>query len=367
MTTHSRAARRAHTWWRWLAAPVLGLMLQLAVAAEPKVGVFYFPGWKDNALGLAYNPPWEPIKRFPDREPVLGWYPEGEQWVMDKHLGWMQQNGLDYVLFSWYWSRNFEILGHAVQAYQRSKVDAKIPYALMWANHDRGPVERVHFTGMVRELIKKHWNRPDYLRVDGRPVFFIMLPDSLQQRAAAFSTDSVALLQEAQAMVREAGLPPILFVGGSGGGAGGVTNNAKRWGYAGYFIYNYHAGIGNRIGGEVRFSRSYAELDAAYREHWDWFMTQGDLPYVLPMTAGWDKRPWGGSKDPLHDNSWPRKGEFEAHLKAAKERMLRHPDKVLGGLGVVCCWNEFGEGSIVEPTKALGFQRLDAVQSVFGR
>ncbi|MBK7050726.1 MAG: hypothetical protein IPH54_08055 [Rhodoferax sp.] len=32
-------------------------------------------------------------------------------------------------------------------------------------------------------------------------------------------------------------------------------------------------------------------------------MTRADGLYVVPMTSGWDKRPWGGSKDPEHDNS----------------------------------------------------------------
>ena len=37
----------------------------------PRLGVFYFPGWKEGALGLAYPRPWEPIKRYPEREPQL--------------------------------------------------------------------------------------------------------------------------------------------------------------------------------------------------------------------------------------------------------------------------------------------------------
>ena len=33
---------------------------------------------------------------------------------------------------------------------------------------------------------------------------------------------------------------------------------------------------------------------------------------------------------------------------------------------VICCWNEFGEGSYIEPTKKDGFSYLEKVKKVFG-
>jgi hypothetical protein len=116
--------------------------------------------------------------------------------------------------------------------------------------------------------------------------------------------------------------------------------------------------------GEARGARSYAELDEVYREHWNWFMGYGDLPYVVPMTSGWDMRPWGGSADPKRDLSVSTVKQFVLHLKSGREVIQRHYDKTLG-LGVLCCWNEFGEGSYVEPTKLLGTRYLDAIRSVF--
>ena len=83
------------------------------------------------------------------------------------------------------------------------------------------------------------------------------------------------------------------------------------------------------------------------------------------MTSGWDKRPWGGSKDPFHDNSLSSPTEFEAHLRAGRD-LISNNQILKGGLGVICCWNEFGEGSFIEPTKAKQFHYLDKVRSVFG-
>lgn len=344
---------------------VIGMAAAIQPAvAQPRVGVFYFPGWKDDALGLEYKKPWEPIKAFPEREPLLGWYAEGQPAVMQQQLTWMQQHGISHVVFDWYWGGEVEVLGHAVKAYFQAPARSQVPYSLMWANHSRAPRSERDFELMINELADKHFSRPEYLKQGGRPLFFVQVPERLQANAALFGMDTAQLLNKAQAMLAAKGLPPMLVVAGAGGGPGIVTANARRWGYAAYFTYNYHAGVGSRTKGEVRFSRSYQELDEGYREHWDWFMKQGDLPYVVPMTAGWDKRPWGGSRDPLHDRSVPSRPEFEAHLRRAREVMVQNPEKTWS-LGVVCCWNEFGEGSIVEPTKALRFERLEAIRTVF--
>ena len=82
------------------------------------------------------------------------------------------------------------------------------------------------------------------------------------------------------------------------------------------------------------------------------------------MTSGWDDRPWRGehTKD---EQSPSTLMQFEAHLREARALMDAHPVKTMK-MGVICCWNEFGEGSYVEPTVAEGFQRLQVIKSVFG-
>lgn len=347
-----------------------GLPVITPALASP-LGVFYYPGWKRGALGLptGHPDPWQRIRAYPDREPLLGWYDEGQHAVMSQQLRWMQQHGIGFVVFDWYWGAEQEYLGHALRAYHRVPERRATPYALMWANHSRAPVSRRDFTSMVEELLTQHVKRPEYLRVGGRPLVFVQLPERLDANARLLNTDGRALLQEAQAMARAAGLPNgLLFVGGAPAGREGVAGGmAREQGYGAYFSYNYHAGPGARTRGELRFSRSFVELDEGYRAHWDWFMREGDLPYVVPMTAGWDKRAWGGSTDPLHDDSIPTSdAEFLAHLRAGAALIAAEPAKTLG-LGLLCCWNEFGEGSIVEPTKQRGTKTLELVRSVFAR
>ena len=69
-------------------------------AQNYQIGVYYFPGWT-NTPGRSPGgvPPWEKIKPFPDREPLLGWYEQ-------KYLGWENQiewaadYGIDFFAYA---------------------------------------------------------------------------------------------------------------------------------------------------------------------------------------------------------------------------------------------------------------------------
>lgn len=343
----------------------LGWLPHATAAENPTIGVFYFPGWKDDALGGPAPKPWERLKSYPERKPLLGWYKEEDPKVMQQQVAWMNQYGIDQIIFDWYWSGNAPMLEHALQNYLA--IHGKKPgFSVMWANHSAGPKNGAVFYSMVRYWIDNYFSRPEYFKIDGKPVVFIMLGDGLDEKARAFGSSAEELLSKAQSMAKAAKLPGIFFV--SGGGGEWILKDAqgKAKGFSGYFAYNYHAGPGGSIGGERRLSRGYVELDQAYRRHWDWMMKFSNAPYILPLTAGWDKRPWGGSKDPLHDRSVSSVKQFKAQLLAAKELLRKYPDKTLN-MATICCWNEFGEGSYIEPTEGEQFNHLKAVLDTFGQ
>ncbi|CAG2140124.1 hypothetical protein LMG31506_02168 [Cupriavidus yeoncheonensis] len=328
----------------------------------PRVGVFYFPGWKDDALGLAYPKPWEKIKPFPERMPLLGWYDEGQPEVMATQLRWMREYGISYVVFDWYWSKDKPLLNHALEAYLRIP-GPKPDFALMWANHDSGPRSKEEFASMMRYVSDHYLTSSDYLRVSGRPAFFIQLGSALERKARAIGSSTDELLSDAQSYVTRTGGESIFFIAGAGPGFADTVG--RKLGYSAYFAYNYHSGPDGTVAGEKRHTHSYKELDSAYRQTWQWFIAHSDLPYIVPTTSGWDKRPWGGSRDPLHDNSIGTPEEFSTHLAAARRVLADNPRNTID-LILTCCWNEYGEGSIVEPTSGAEFSYLKAIQSTLG-
>ena len=332
---------------------------------SPEIGVFYFPGWRDNVKGQDEQKPWQRIQKFPERKPLLGWYQDGEDAVMRQQIAWMKEYGIDYVIFSWYWDGNQPWLGHAVKSFEKVN-DEKMKFAVMWANHGRAPQSGAFFYSMARYWIDNYFKRTDYLKIDGKPVAFIQMADSLDNKAKAFGSSAEELVAKVRLMAVNAGLPGVYFVAGGGGGSILKNDRGEPKGFDAYFAYNYHTGPMGRTRGEKRGSRSYAEMDEAYQQHWRWMMEHANAPYILPLTSGWDKRPWGGSADPNHDHSIASPEEFARHLKAARQVMQKYPRKTLG-MATICCWNEFGEGSFIEPTEKQRFIYLEQVKKSFSK
>lgn len=334
----------------------LGLALILLIGSAGshayEVGVYYFPGWRSGQQAAPAKEPWQRLKPFKEREPMLGWYDDGSVDVMNQQLGWMHDYGLSYVVFDWYWGGGKVHLEHGLKAYFKAPNRSKMPFALLWANHDAAPTSTDDFAAMVRYWIDNYLRRPESFKVDGRAVVFILDHQHLADRARRFGLDVGSLIAMAQDMVRKAKLPPIFFVSSTFN-----SPKASTFGYDAMSSYNYH--------GLHRPSRSYGELTADYRKVWEFQAGRHGVPYIVPMTQGWDRRPWGGSKDPEHDNSGGDLPTFEAHLRAARAFMDKNPEQTRR-LGVICCWNEFGEGSYIEPTKEAGFGYLEKVRDVFG-
>lgn len=338
---------------------------QFVLAETYTIGTYYYPGWKNHQLGGAYPEPWEKIKPFPAREPQLGWYAEGDPSVMQQQLGMMKQGNLDFVAFNWYWARdNRPMLAHALNAYLGLPTVHGMRFAISWANHTDYTFSREQFQRMFRFWAQRYMFRDDYLKINQKPVVFIFSASTLQANADRIGLTLNELFSVAEEIFKEEGLPGPVFFGGAGGGQMGVNYIANS-GWTGFSAYNFHSGATLRFAGGRRTTHGYGELNLAYQNQWNWFARKAEGLYIVPMTSGWDRKPWGGSKDPLHDGSMSTPAEFEAHLIDAKKFIDSQPERTRR-MGVICCWNEFGEGSFIEPTKHGGANHLDKVKKVFG-
>lgn len=322
-----------------------------------KIGTFYFPGWKDNQVGAPAKFPWTRIKSYPEREPLLGWYDDGSVAVMEQQLKWMRTYGIDYVVFDWFWNGKGTELDHSIKAYLKTDTKKDVPFALLWSNHMSVPRTKLEFTSMVDYWISQYFNKPEFMKIDGKPVIFIFAHSSFVNQAKQFGETVPSLLAQAEARAKAAGYKGIYFVGGTHVDSS-LLKTAATSGYSALSAYNYH-------GRSDDVSTSFEELDSAYQHVWNWILKESSIPYILPMTQGWDKRPWGGSPNPMHDMSGGVLSDFERHLAEARRLMDANPSKTMK-TGVICCWNEFGEGSYIEPTKKEAFDYLEKVQKVFG-
>lgn len=332
-----------------------------AVASGYEIGVYYYPGWYTRYDGVRPITQWDKIRQFPERMPLIGWYPEGSVQVMEGQIAQMHEYGLSFVAFDWYYRPGRKIqLDHAISAFINSNNKGLMKFSVLWANHDKMPTSLGDWDQMVQYWIDNYFEDPQYYRIENKPVVFVFSADQLETDARKFSSSAAILLSRAQAAAHAAGLPGIYFIGCVSGSAPLVSRFAAGSGYSAFSAYNYHAAPDSRIQ-----SHSYAELVSDYEVHWQKFAEAQKLPIVLPLTAGWDHRPLGPSGDPLHDLSRGTPEQFLSHLMRAKSFLDSHKH-LTHGAAVICCWNEYGEGSYIEPAFGTGYTYLEKIRSVFG-
>lgn len=340
-------------------------VVNLANASDQlKVGVFYYPGWRDNTLSNKSKFPWDYIKPYPERTPLIGYYGEDDDNVMTTQLTQMQQSGIDYVIFDWYWHDKYKVLKpYALQSYRASDQSQSVKFAIMWANHYGYPVTLETFDEMVHQWAVLVSDRR-YFQVNDQPVIYIFYLKLLEELATnvGLSIDSYLRLAKDK-IYNETGKNVLFYVGASGNSS--ITKKyLSSTEIDGFFAYNHHGPATFIYSAGNAASHSYDELDAGYRDQWSWFIKNSNKKYAVPTTSGWNDRPWGGSSDPLHDDSYSDTESFRAHIHAAKTFSLTNMS-LTSGMVNICCWNEYGEGSYIEPTVLDQGEYLQVVSDVF--
>ena len=316
------------------------------IRSEYEIGVYYFPGW-----GRPES--WRPIESFPERRPVLGFYREGLPEVADWHIKWAVEHGITFFCYDWYWRQGHQRLNHALHdGFFQARYRNLLKFCLLWANHF-GPGEHSpeDNEAVCRYWIENYFRRPDYFKVDGRPLLVIFSVHSMERDLGVEGTRKAIELWHR--LTEEAGVGKILV---AGCGIPAQLPRMVEMGFDAITGYNWPScGIGDR-----RWA-TFAEVASNYdRLWWRPLANAGLLPVITPVSAGWDSRPWHGDRALVLSNCTPE--AFQQHLADAK-RFIEETGqpKVL----LIEAWNEWGEGSYCEPHKQYGFGHLEAIRRVF--
>lgn len=316
------------------------------------VGAYYFPGWKTASQ-------WEPLQRFPERKPVLGWYREGDPEIADWHIKWAVEHGITFFAYDWYWSQETRQLEHALHdGYFQARYRSLLKFCLLWANHNPpGTSSHDDCLAVTRYWIENYFHRPEHLTFDGKPVMILFSPHRLTED---LGSDGVKRAFDAmRAECREAGLNGLYLIACVGDAGGARTASAE--GYDAVTAYNWpHLGMT----GEGNFA-PFETLVPGYRRQWEHLMEESPVPlWPLPVCGGWDSRPWHGENNLVRFGRTPEL--FKRHLLDASEVVEARNPKSEGPKAVLVeAWNEWGEGSYIEPHSEFGFGYLDAIREVF--
>ncbi len=140
----------------------------------------------------------------------------------------------------------------------------------------------------------------------------------------------------------------------------GQAQLAAKEGYDAVTAYNWPT-LGMKVG--ERWS-PFEVLIEAYRRNWEHIAEQGTLPLIVPVSGGWDSRPWHGDDAVVRYGRNP--DNFRRHLQEARAFLDKYaPRGKALPIALIEAWNEWGEGSYIEPHAEFGFGYLDAIRAVF--
>ncbi|HIE52552.1 MAG TPA: hypothetical protein EYP85_12415 [Armatimonadetes bacterium] len=316
------------------------------------VGVYYFPGWRDAGR-------WQPILSFRERQPLLGWYREGDPEVADWHIKWALEHGIDFFIYDWYWVQGARNLEHALhEGFFRAKYQHLLKFCLLWANHNPPHTTTVEdLENVTRFWVNNYFWRDNYLKIEGQPVVVIFSPGRISNDLGSEKVRSA--FARMRQICRENGLPGLYLVD-CGNDSEAYLRRLAAEGYDAVSGYNWpRAGMRPGEGQHSPFDA----LIVGYRQMWESILRVGVIPLIPPVSGGWDSRPWHGDRALVRYGRTPEK--FAVHLREVKALLdAGHP-----GVPVKMCfieaWNEWGEGSYIEPQREFGFGYLDAIREVF--
>lgn len=339
---------------------------------------------------------WEIIKKgvsrfeghYQPKYPLWGYQSDSDPNAVERKIEAAVDHGINVFIYDWYWYDEQPYLEEAINnGFLGARNNEKIQFYLMWANHDvysnfwnpyryktdslvwTGVVDWHNYKKIVGRVIEKYFKRSNYFKIDGNPVFsifeFVNLIKSFK------NLDGVKrALDYFRQETKKAGFPGLhIQLIGWGEWSDltprlcdklymeGLTINEiiDKLGINSITAYNW---------GGAKPQEDYlkwGEQAMIVQDNWDKMLD--DVPYYPNVSIGWDDTPRKlhlGKSDVVHYHVTPR--SFGAYLQKAREYLQQHPRQTK--LIIINAWNEWVEGSYLEPDMLWGYGYLESVKSV---
>jgi len=374
------------------------------------VAVYYFPNYHADARNERLHGPgwteWELVKRAEPRfeehdqpkVPVWGYTDEADPQVMARNINAAADHGVDSFIFDWYWYNDGPYLQRALdKGFLSAPNNDRLKFSIMWANHDwmdihpakiseddtesaakilyPGTVTPQAFETLATHCINTYFKHPSYKLIDGCPYFSVYELTKLLDSFGGIE-QTRAMLDWFRAEVKKAGFPDLHL-------NGIIWNNpilpgeqtavnpfdlVQQLGFDSVtsYIWIHHADLSHFP------LTDFQQVEDQYFKYWEKAQAECPLPYHPNLTMGWDPSPRTVQSDrylnrgypftPVIDGNTP-----EAFRKAAERIKTRMDELDLPNAFVtINAWNEWTEGSYLEPDTKNGMEYLEAIRDVFG-
>lgn len=375
---------------------------------KPEIFAYYFPNYHADAKNAAAHgagwDEWELVRnarpRFPGHDqpkvPLWGYEDEADPKVMARKIDAAADHGITGFLFDWYWHEDGPFLGRALdEGFLRAPNNERLKFALMWANHDwinihpasaqsapplqyAGAVARQAWETLTDYVVEHYFSHPSYFCIDGCPYFSIYeLATFVKGLGLEGAYEAMNSFRD---KVKKAGFPDLhlnIVAWGLSPWSFQVLpvesriasplETAQRLGAVSVapYVWVHHYNLG--AGGFPRsdYDAALAANVAAWDEAVAW-----PFEFFPNVTMGWDASPRTAQHEPFEDSGYPfmsvletSPALFQTALETARHWMEAHPSA--HPMLTLNAWNEWTEGSYLEPDIKNGMAFLEAIRTVF--
>jgi Glycosyltransferase WbsX/TAT (twin-arginine translocation) pathway signal sequence len=402
MTTDRRTFLKASA----MAAAASGIPVLSQAAGQPhtyEVGAYYFPNWHVDARNeqihgkgwtewrmLQYAQPRFPGHRHP-KVPLWGYEDESIPSVFEKKIHAATDNGVTYFIFDWYWYEDRPFLNAGLdQGYLGASNHDRVKFCLMWANHDwvnlypaklnappwvqyKGGVNRAQFETITNYIIEKYFSNPSYFKVDDCPYFSVFQISHLIRSLGGVAEAGKAM-ESFRRRTQAAGHKDLhLNAIQSGIEVGDESQPADTRRMLQEIFCGSTTHYCWATGPTPKSFPSYDYSDAMQLAIPNWEKSASDfsLPYYPNVSMGWDSTPRTCQSDVFTRWDYPftavMTGNTPQRFKQALEAAKQFLDRKGGSPRImnVNAWNEWTEGSYLEPDAESKMEYLNAIRDVF--
>ncbi|MGE9289765.1 MAG: glycoside hydrolase family 99-like domain-containing protein [Puniceicoccales bacterium] len=372
--------------------------------SRPQLATYYFPGFHADPRNELHRgkgwSEWDLVKaagpRFPGhlqpKVPVLGYRDESTVGVMEENIDLAADHGIDCFLFDWYWYEDRPFLQRPLDdAFLTAGNRDRLKFALMWANHDwvdifpkrlrkdaelifAGAVTLDVFKRLTDYAIEHYFTKSNYWKVDGKPYFCIFQLQTLISGLGGLD-QAVEAVEDFRYRVGKAGFSGLhlntIVWGRTILPNDPVVKNQQRAissiGFDSLTSYVWP----NNVEPEGFPQTSYQRMADKAAVKWEEIQGGYQVPYHPNVTVGWDTSPRAYQGDPFEKDIYPYVPVYQGNspdilrdsLRRAAGWVQRHDKK--DQIVTLNAWNEWTEGSYLEPDTEYGMERLKAVADVF--
>jgi hypothetical protein len=361
------------------------------VPSDYTVAMWYFAAWEpeytwDGWKQVAERSPWRMPLLYDSKDAQMSFngiqfYLASNPRVLDWHVHWMREHAVNLMLWDWYslvdkdgkfdpsffGNRALEMgfLGKARLGGPPLKTNRfanSMPFAIMWTNH---PPHQQVGAGLFDYIIRQFMAQPNYYTIDGRPLVAVWSVGQLVKEAGGIDQGR-RLLEQFRQQARDSGCEGLFIAAVQEA----TPDLVRRLGFDGVMGYQYTGTGGTRveprqIGG--RMVEDYLEdyptqTVPGHVKTWTLLAQAYGPKYLVATTPMQNFEPTFRDGNPIIQN----------HTPDAYRQMLRNAKTLIEQRGLrrfisIEAWNEWLEGSYVEPSTQWGLSYLEAIRDIFAR